>query len=85
MTEVCPIVDGQRDAKDGRYRNLSADTQGFPASEPPKIIAFTAHVHPDVRKKCTEASMIDYVHKPVSLNELEAILMKYLKSLSEVS
>jgi CheY-like chemotaxis protein len=43
----------------------------------PKIIALTAYVHPDVRKKCLEAGMIDYISKPVSLNELEAILAKY--------
>ena len=49
----------------------------FPTSELPKIIAFTAYDHPDVREKCLEAGMNDYITKPVRLNELEAILMKY--------
>ncbi|MGD0954785.1 MAG: response regulator [Methanotrichaceae archaeon] len=49
----------------------------FPASEWPKIVAFTAYVHPDVKKKCLAAGMDDYISKPVKKEELEAILMKY--------
>ena len=49
----------------------------FPATEQPKIVAFTAYDHPDVRKKCFEAGMDDYISKPVKLDELQAILIKY--------
>ena len=69
MDIVMPRMDGIATTQEIRRR--------FPASEMPKIIAFTAYVHPDVRKKCLEAGMIDYISKPVSLNELEAILAKY--------
>ena len=69
MDIVMPRMDGIATTQEIRRR--------FPASEMPKIIAFTAYVHPDVRKKCLEAGMIDYISKPVSLNELEAILVKY--------
>jgi CheY-like chemotaxis protein len=50
----------------------------FPASELPKIIAFTAYVHPDIKKKCLEVGMDDYIIKPVKLNELRNVLIKYL-------
>ena len=69
MDIVMPRMDGIATTQEIRRR--------FPASEMPKIIAFTAYVHPDVRKKCLEAGMTDYISKPVSLNELEAILVKY--------
>ena len=69
MDIVMPRMDGITTSQEIRRR--------FPASELPKIIAFTAYVHPDVRKKCLEAGMIDYISKPVSLNELEAVLIKY--------
>jgi CheY-like chemotaxis protein len=49
----------------------------YPASELPKIVAFTAYDHPDVRKKCLEVGMNDYISKPVKKEELKAILMKY--------
>jgi len=54
----------------------------FPISELPRIVALTAYVHPDVRKKCFEAGMDDYITKPVMLNDLKAILMKYSRDAS---
>jgi CheY-like chemotaxis protein len=51
--------------------------RSYPASELPKIVAFTAYDHPDVRKKCIEAGMDDYISKPVKKEELKTILVKY--------
>jgi CheY-like chemotaxis protein len=49
----------------------------FPPSERPRIVAYTAYDLPEVRKRCLEAGMDDYMTKPVRLNELQAMLMKY--------
>jgi CheY-like chemotaxis protein len=49
----------------------------FPISALPRIVAITAYIHPDVRKKCFEVGMDDYITKPLILNDLKAILMKY--------
>ena len=69
MDIVMPVMDGIAATKEIRRR--------FPASEWPKIVAFTAYVHPDVKKKCLTAGMDDYIVKPVKKEMLEAILMKY--------
>ena len=69
MDVVMPKMDGIAATKEIR--------RIFPATEQPKIIAFTAYDHLDVRKKCIEAGMDDYISKPVKLDELQPILMKY--------
>ena len=69
MGIVMPKMDGITATQEIRRR--------FPISELPRIVALTAYVHPDVRKKCFEAGMDDYITKPVMLNDLKAVLMKY--------
>jgi CheY-like chemotaxis protein len=49
----------------------------FLASELLRITALVAYVHPDVRKKCFEVGMDEYITEPVRLNELKAVLRKY--------
>jgi CheY-like chemotaxis protein len=70
MDIVMPLMDGITATQE--IRRL------FPASELPWIIAFTAYDHSDIRAKCLEVGMDDYIAKPVTLNELRAILMKYV-------
>ena len=46
------------------------------------IVAMTAHALPSDRAKCIEAGMDDYISKPVSPEELERVLNRFLKSTS---
>jgi CheY-like chemotaxis protein len=69
MDIAMPLMDGITATQEIR--------RSFPPSEQPKIVAYTAYDLPEVRKKCLEAGMDDYIIKPVRLNELQAMLMKY--------
>jgi CheY-like chemotaxis protein len=69
MDIAMPLMDGITATQEIR--------RSFPASEQPRIVAYTAYDLPEVRKKCLEAGMDDYMTKPVRLNELQAMLMKY--------
>lgn len=46
----------------------------------PKIIAITAYVHPDIKQKCLEAGMDDFIIKPLRIEELGAVLRNYPRS-----
>jgi CheY-like chemotaxis protein len=49
MDIVMPLMDG--------IETTQVVRRSFPASDQPRIIAYTAYVHPDVRNKCLEAGM----------------------------
>jgi two-component system, sensor histidine kinase and response regulator len=44
----------------------------------PWTVAFTARVSPEMKARCIEVGMDDYIGKPVSMNELSEKLKKYL-------
>jgi CheY-like chemotaxis protein len=43
----------------------------------PKIVAFTAYLLPDLRERCVEAGMDDYLVKPVHLDDLHEMLRRF--------
>jgi CheY-like chemotaxis protein len=43
---------------------------------PLSIIAATANAHAESKEICMEAGMTDYIHKPISLDELVRVLRK---------
>ncbi len=69
MDIVMPMMDGITATQEIHRR--------FPASELPWIIAFMAYDHSNIRAKCLEAGK-DNITKPVTLNELRVMLMKYV-------
>jgi CheY-like chemotaxis protein len=46
----------------------------------PKIIAITAYAIPDMKQKCLEAGMDDFIIKPLRIDELGAVLRNYQPS-----
>jgi CheY-like chemotaxis protein len=48
----------------------------LPAARQPRIVAMTAAAFPEDRARCLEAGMDDYVAKPVSMDELAAVLRR---------
>ena len=65
-----PEMDGFETAKEIRRR--------WPNG--PVIVALTAYALDGDREKCLEAGMDDYIAKPVKINDLENILVKYSAS-----
>lgn len=48
-----------------------------PEPQRPRIIAMTAFVSPDDRKRCLMAGMDDFLGKPISIGDLEAMILKW--------
>jgi CheY-like chemotaxis protein len=48
----------------------------LPATNQPRIVAMTAAAFPEDRVRCLDAGMDDYVSKPVSMEELVAVLRR---------
>lgn len=68
-----PVMDGFQAAWTIRNREQPAAGQSQPVHRV-HIIAMTADVGADIRQKCVEAGMDDYISKPVILAELAAAL-----------
>lgn len=49
----------------------------IPAEKQPKVIALTANAMVGDRDKCLEAGMVDYMAKPVKINELQKMIEKW--------
>ena len=79
------LMDVQMPEMDGleataMIRQMEADS-ALAAQErkPIPIIAMTAHAMKGDREKCLEAGMDDYISKPISSDELYAVLEKYAR------
>ncbi|MDQ3280375.1 MAG: response regulator [Acidobacteriota bacterium] len=70
-----PVMDGYEATR--RVRALSSPVSNIP------IIGMTAHALPGEREKCLAAGMNDYLAKPVSLEQLGAVIRLWASKLSE--
>lgn len=73
------LLDLQMDGMDGfeffeHFKTLQA--QGKHCET--KVIAVSAHVHNDIIEKCLNAGMIDFLPKPVEIEDLYNVLKKHL-------
>ncbi len=77
-----PVLDGYQVTRE--IRRLEQETGNSTVSNPNHtvIIAMTAHAMKEDREKCLEAGMDDYISKPVSPDQLQAILSKWVNQLS---
>jgi CheY-like chemotaxis protein len=71
------LMDCQMPVMDGFEATARIREMGGAKSKTP-IIAITAHAMKDDRQKCLDGGMDDYISKPVSRNELVALINKYV-------
>jgi PAS domain S-box-containing protein len=75
-----PVMDGIEATR--RIRQMEAMMQGLPEGADPRrrapIIALTAHALSEVRDRCLEAGMDDFLAKPFEERQMAATLMRWL-------
>ena len=76
-----PECDGLTAARE--IRQLAGDSLGSANGRCPPIVALTASAFAADRERCFEAGMKDYLSKPFSWPELEALLVRWLPQRTE--
>ena len=71
------FMDCQMPGMDG-YETTRRVRQDEPSDRRTPVVAMTAEVTADARGKCLDAGMDDYLSKPFRLEELQAMLVKWL-------
>jgi PAS domain S-box-containing protein len=72
MDVQMPEMDGFAATREIRHR--------IPLARQPKIIALTANAVQGDRERCLAVGMDDYVPKPVKLDDLQAVILRYFAS-----
>ena len=73
------LMDCQMPELDGIEAARQIREKGYSKTDLP-IIALTAHVFEEDRKRCIEAGMNDFLSKPLSIRQLNTVLARWLNS-----
>ena len=73
------FMDVQMPEMDGFAATREIRTR-IPAARQPKIVALTANAVQGDRERCLAAGMDDYVAKPVKIEELQNVIVKYFRA-----
>lgn len=73
------LMDCQMPELDGIKAARQIREKGYSKTDLP-IIALTAHVFDEDRKRCLDAGMNDFLSKPLSLGQLNSVLARWLNS-----
>jgi signal transduction histidine kinase/CheY-like chemotaxis protein len=73
------LMDCQMPELDGIEATRQIREKGYSKTDLP-IIALTAHVFEEDRKRCIDAGMNDFLSKPLSLTQLSSVLTRWLSS-----
>lgn len=71
------FMDCQMPEMDGYEASLRIKKGECGETKIPVIVALTAHIGEEGRKKCMEFGMDDYLSKPVDINKLESVIKKW--------
>jgi CheY-like chemotaxis protein len=71
------LMDIEMPEMDGLETTRRIRSQEEPQSHPIPVVAMTAHALPEVRQRCLEAGMNDYITKPLEPDTLRRVLEKY--------
>jgi CheY-like chemotaxis protein len=72
------FMDCQMPEMDGYEASLRIKNGECQNNKIPVIIALTAHIGEEDRKKCMDYKMDDFISKPVNMKQLKAVLEKWL-------
>jgi PAS domain S-box-containing protein len=82
-----PVMDGLEATR--RLREIERSETAFPSGDPrparTPIIALTAHVLGEMRGKCTEAGMDDFLVKPFDEQQMRAALRRWIAACEETA
>jgi CheY-like chemotaxis protein len=75
-----PVMDGYDATREIRRLEAAKTNSNLTTEKPITIIALTADVTKESRKRCFESGMDDFLHKPVNQGHFREMLTKYAQA-----
>jgi signal transduction histidine kinase/DNA-binding NarL/FixJ family response regulator len=73
------FMDCQMPEMDGFEATRAIRTKERAGARRTPVVALTAHVLDDIKQKCIEVGMDDYIAKPVKMEDIDKILIKFMQ------